>query len=238
MKPQQKSNDSKTRRGSFTRIAEFVKIEMNSVNGHNFDHALRVFETCKKILEQVQANERIVLAAALLHDIVDHKFYSDPEAQYEKIRALLKKQKYTADEIARIEWLIGNTAFSKGVDLSGNIEAQILSDADKLDAIGAIGLVRTIQFNTARGFDFARDTDEIKYFAEMYRNNKTPQELFAAAKKLPAKPGKENPLYHIHQKYFKIPDRLYTDYAKEDAKLRTKFLVDFLAEYYREHTIY
>jgi len=217
------------------KIIDFAKKEMKGQPGHSFDHAERVYDLCIKILKEVSANEKVVLTAALLHDIVDPKLYKNLQKQYDKIRELLKAEDYSKEDIAKIEWLLDNTSYSKNKDLSDNIEAQVLSDADKLDAIGATGLIRTIQFNTSRGVGFEKDKNELKYFADIYKTHFN--DLIDVAKDLPELNGDEHPIYHIHRKLFAIPERLYTEFAQKEARTRITFLTGFLEQYYKENNL-
>jgi|GEM_PF-5265912 len=218
-----------------SKIVEFAKKELKGQGGHSFDHAERVYDLCVKILKEVEANERVVLTSALLHDCVDHKYYKNPAKQYEKIRDLLRGEEYTRDEIAKIEWILENTSFSKGVNLSNNVEAQVLSDADKLDALGATGLIRSLSYHATFGHTFEKDKQELKYFADLFKAH--PNDLERATKDLPYLADGELPLYHIHRKYLRIPSMLYTDFARKEAKSRIAFLKTFLEQYYRENGV-
>ena len=189
----------------FKEIKEFVYQELNNDHsGHDYFHALRVYNNAKKIVSETKddnINPKIIYVSTLIHDCVDHKLYSDIELQLQKINNLLKN-KFTDDEINEILEIIQSISYSKNNILS-NINAQIVCDADRLDAIGAMGIIRTIEYGNTRNRKFDDETD-----------NST--------------------INHFYQKLLKLKDLMYTNSAKKMAIKRHKFLELFLEEYYQE----
>ena len=115
-------------------------------SAHDFTHIMRVYKNAQKICKQEKANEKLVLSAVLLHDIVFHpksnkhsKISSIESAKKSKL--ILKKYDYPDEEIMIISDAIRDHSFSQN-KIPKTIEGKILQDADRLDALGAIGIAR------------------------------------------------------------------------------------------------
>ncbi|MBT6194985.1 MAG: HD domain-containing protein, partial [Nitrosopumilus sp.] len=124
---------------------EVIKI-MNNDTAHDFDHVMRVYNNAQKIVKKENANPKLILSAVLLHDIVSYsksskrsKFSSIDSAKKSKI--ILKKYGFTNDEIIVISDAIAEHSFSQN-KIPQTLEGKILQDADRLDALGAIGIAR------------------------------------------------------------------------------------------------
>lgn len=152
------------------KIKDFVYQELNNdYSGHDYHHAIRVYNNAKKIISEINddnVNDKIVYVSALLHDCVDHKLYNNIEEQVQKIIKLLKDY-FNEDEINEVLEIIQSISYSKNNKLN-NINAQIVCDADRLDAIGAIGIIRTIEYGNAHNRKFDDDTNNstINHFYE------------------------------------------------------------------------
>jgi uncharacterized protein len=116
---------------------------------HGFEHTLRVFNLCKRIGFSRSADRSVLLPAALLHDIArdegDHE-----QASSSKARGILESMNYPEDKIKAVADAISTHSFSGGRSPE-SLEAEILSDADKLDAIGAIGIYRAAMYSAENG---------------------------------------------------------------------------------------
>lgn len=143
-------------------IKKFVKEELdNDFSGHDYNHALRVYNNANNIIintKDEKINKKIILTSCLLHDCVDHKLFSDITNQIEKIKKLLVNY-YDEKEIKEIIKIIDSISFSKNNTLT-DINAQIVCDADRLDAIGAIGIIRTIEYGACKKRKFDDDSKE------------------------------------------------------------------------------
>jgi uncharacterized protein len=124
---------------------EIIKI-MDNDPAHDFDHVMRVYTNAKKIVKEEKADEKLVLSAALLHDIVSYpksskrsKFSSIDSAKKSKI--ILKKYGFSEKEITIVSDAIKDHSFSQN-KVPETLEGKILQDADRLDALGAIGIAR------------------------------------------------------------------------------------------------
>lgn len=189
------------------KIIKFVCEELkNDFSGHDFDHAKRVYNNALNISKTISCNERIVFASCYLHDCVDRKLFSDVNYQISKIKALLKDD-FNENEINEIIDIITSISYNNGnfKELK-SIEAKIVRDADRLDALGALGIIRTIEYGNSKGRKFYDETNE----------------------------SNETTINHFYDKLLKLDSLMYTDYAKEEAKLRKAFLIAFLDEFYRE----
>jgi uncharacterized protein len=127
------------------KLKKIVKEYTKTFGAHDFEHTLRVYETCTYIGSKKGADMSILLPAALLHDIgrayPRHAYYGSKLAE-----AILLENKYSIEKIEKICNAIETHSFSEK-KIPNSLEAQILSDADKLDAMGAIGMYRTAIFN-------------------------------------------------------------------------------------------
>ena len=116
-------------------------------SAHDFEHIMRVYKNAQKIGKKENANMKLVLAAVLLHDIVSFP-KSDKKSKTSSIKSaivaqkILKNHGYDSEEIKIISDAILEHSFSRGI-IPSTIEGKILQDADRLDAIGAIGIART-----------------------------------------------------------------------------------------------
>jgi uncharacterized protein len=139
-----------------TRIIDFVRKELSKSNlgAHTFDHTMRVYSLSMHLSEGLSVDMRVLEAAALLHDVgrpreevskVSHAILSGDMSQ-----ECLRELGYTREEIEHVVDAIRTHRFSEDIE-PHTIEGQILSDADKLDALGAIGVYRAIAQATASG---------------------------------------------------------------------------------------
>ena len=173
------------------------------------------------LAEKEQADLYIVELAALLHDIADHKFHDGDETVGPKVAGAWLKQ-VDADEstITHVQQIIKNISF-KGAGVSTpmqTLEGEIVQDADRLDAIGAIGIGRAFAYGGHRN-------------REMYNPEKSPtqHDSFEAYKS-----DKGPTINHFYEKLFLLKDRMNTTAAKEIAEKRHQFMKEFVDRFYQE----
>ena len=120
-------------------------------DGHDYSHTMRVFRNAMEILEQEpDADEEVVLLGALLHDVDDHKLFDTRD--YANARGFLQGQGMDPDRIERICEVIGSVSFSKNRGtVPSTLEGKIVQDADRLDAMGAVGIARTFAYGGGHG---------------------------------------------------------------------------------------
>lgn len=130
-------------------------------SGHDAEHTLRVYNNALQIAETEQhCNRLIVSLAALLHDVDDYKLFNTKNNH--NARTFLKEQYMDSESVEQICEIINCVSFSKNRGISPTtIEGKIVQDADRLDAIGAIGIARTFAYGGAHGRSIM---DSIKHF--------------------------------------------------------------------------
>jgi uncharacterized protein len=173
------------------------KYENNGDPGHDFAHILRVITTCRKIGISVGAHLDILLPAALLHDVVNvPKNHPDRMKASQQAAAeaagILKTVGYSEEEIEHIQTVITEHSYSLGKKPS-SIESAVLQDADRLDALGAVGIMRMVTCGSRMGsvyydlgdpFASQRELDDKKFTIDhLY------VKLFGLAKKMNTEPG-------------------------------------------------
>ena len=199
-------------------IKNEVKEIMDNDSAHDFDHVMRVYKNAQKICKKEKANEKLVLCAALLHDIVsypksDKRSKNSSTESAKKSKLVLKKYDFTNDEITIISDAIRDHSFSQN-KTPENIVGKILQDADRLDAIGAIGIARVF----ATGGSLKRP----------FYNTDDP---FCKTRKPDDKTWTVD---HFYQKLLKLESLMNTKSGKMEAKKRTKVLKEFLNQLKQE----
>lgn len=184
---------------------------------HDFDHILRVIKNAEMIiLTEPTANEPIVRLAALLHDIDDVKYQS---AENLSAQEILEKSGAPVGTIEEVLRCIESVSFSGGNEQAiTSIEGAVLRDADRLDALGAIGIARTFAFGGAKGRKLY-DLDEVvrSKMSEMdYRERGTAS------------------VTHFHEKLLLLKDLMVTEEGKRMAQERHQFIVEFLKQLSKE----
>jgi len=122
-----------------------IKQLLPAYGTHGFEHTIRVYKTCIHIGKIEQADQSILLPAALLHDFAREE-HNHAEAGAEKAKSILRRYNYTENQIEKISQVISTHSFS-AKKTPKTLDAKILSDADKLDALGAIGIYRTATYS-------------------------------------------------------------------------------------------
>lgn len=205
------------------KIKEYTTAIMGKdASGHGMDHIDRVVANAQNILKsEPQADVFITIAAAFLHDTVDYKLVEDETAAYQQLTNFLVDDiGVTPDELAAILTILKNMSYSKSLEgeaIKLSIEGQIVQDADRLDALGAIGIMRTAYYGGKKGHPIYDPAIEPIDYQNMedYRKGSTV-------------------INHFYEKLLLLSDRMNTAAAKEEAQRRTKFMEEFLAEFYLE----
>lgn len=204
-------------------IKKFVEQKLkNTETGHNYQHAVRVWKLTKIIADSENINNTTsVEAAALMHDIIDRKISINLQEDNRLIIKTLRNAKMQENEIENIKYLMKNVSFSKAVDCENNIELAILQDADRLDAIGAIGIARVFSYAGYKKQEIFNPNIEPKL-------NLTPEEY---------KKYKSTAINHFHEKLLKLKDTMNTKTAKKIALERHNFLLLFLKQFEKEYKL-
>jgi uncharacterized protein len=206
-----------------TKTAEYVQKKFEKEGtGHDWFHIERVWKLAKRIAKEEQGVDLLVVElAALLHDIADWKFYEgDLEAGPKAAREWLEKNLLDNQIILKVEDIVRNISF-KGANVKlkiDTIEGKIVFDADKLDAIGAIGIARCFAFGGSIG-------------SPMYDPSHKPKmhDSFEEYKKMGV-----SSVTHFYEKLLLLKDRMFTETAREMAQHRHKIMEEYLKEFYAE----
>lgn len=195
----------------------FVKDKLyKEGSGHDWFHIKRVYNLATYICEKEGGDEFIIKMTALLHDIDDWKFSNNSKTT----ENFLKSLNVDEESIHKIMSIIATMSYKGGVvdSSQNNIEGKIVQDADRLDAIGAIGIARAFTYGGSKNrlmydpdvkpMDF-KSLDEVKNF-----NNHT--------------------INHFYEKLLKLRDLINTDTAKQIAEERHRFMEIYLDEFYYE----
>ena len=199
-------------------IKNEVQEIMDNDSAHDFEHVMRVYKNAQKICILEKANEKLVLSAALLHDIVSYP-KSDKRSKLSSIQSakkseqILKKYDFSKDEIGIISDAICDHSFSQNTT-PRTLEGKILQDADRLDALGAIGIARVF----ATGGSLKRPFYNID---DPFCKTRTPDD-------------KTWTVDHFFQKLLKLESLMNTKSGKVEAKKRTSILKEFLKQLKQE----
>ncbi|MFW1376073.1 HD domain-containing protein [Vibrio parahaemolyticus] len=199
---------------------EFMQQEMQVDAAHDIEHVKRVVKTAKQLCDEENADIAIVLPAAYLHDCFtypkDHPNRKQSSAiAAKKAIAYLESIQYPQHYHDAIAHAIEAHSFSANIR-PNTLEAQIVQDADRLDALGAIGVTRCIQVST-------------HFNAQLYNDN----DMFAKERELN---DKQFTVDHFQTKLFKIVDTMNTESAKLEANKRKAFMQTYLKQLYNEVT--
>lgn len=116
-------------------------------NGHGFDHAYRVVKNIKLIANEIECDLDICLISGYVHDLIDRKVVDDPiQATVELNGFLIDNLGLSASQASHVLEICNTISFSKGLEVT-SVEAQVVQDADRLDALGAVGIARTIEYS-------------------------------------------------------------------------------------------
>ena len=203
----------------------FVKEKLEGAEaGHDWFHIERVWKLSKKIAEKDGGNLEVIELSALLHDIADPKFHNGDETLALKIsKDFLEEIHVNAELIEQVLFVIKNISFKNRAEAPENppLELQIVQDADRLDAIGAIGIART--------FNFGGFKNNLMYHPEIKPNLGMNKEEY--------KKSNGTTINHFYEKLLLLKDLMNTKTAKKIASERHDFMLQFLDEFYKEWNV-
>jgi len=208
------------------KIIQSISIEVRGSlegegSGHDWSHVERVWKMAKHIGEKESADIFVVELAALLHDVADWKFHDGDDTVGPKMaREIMSKHSISEEIITHVCGIIERMSF-KGVGVETameTIEGEIVQDADRLDAIGAIGVARTFTYggNRNRPMYDPQVKPVMHNSKEEYFKNQSPT------------------INHFYEKLLFLKDRMNTSTAKEIAEGRHEFMETFLAKFLGE----
>lgn len=200
----------------------FVKNQLaHAEGGHDWFHIERVYKNALLIAEEEECNLTVVKLSALLHDIADSKFHNGDESIGPKVaREFLESQKVSEDIILHVIAIIENISF-KGGNFEKKFhskELEIVQDADRLDAIGAIGIARAFNYGGFKNRPLYNPNIQpnLNMSKEEYKNSESPT------------------LNHFYEKLLLLKDKMNTKTGKKIAQKRHDFMVTFMSQFYSE----
>ncbi len=194
-------------------------------SGHDYAHMYRVWQLSRRIAKgEDGVNELVLELGALLHDIADWKFHDgDDSAGPRAARQWLESLRLDESIVSQVEHIVANISFHAALDSHRpalSLEAQIVHDADKLDAIGAIGIARTFVYSGSKGrpmYDPAIKPIEHTSIESYRKGNE-----------------KNTTINHFYEKLLLLKDMMITKTGKQMAARRHEYMEQFLDEFYAE----
>ncbi len=207
---------------NFLTLLEKVKEKVaghfeGEASGHDFYHTLRVYRNAVMLAREVPCSLEVVSLAALLHDVDDEKLFQSTDHQY--ARKFLREVNLSKELTEEVLDAIRTVSFKNHKEKApSTIEGMIVQDADRLDALGAIGIARTFAFGGSRGramYD-PKEKPNLEMTPEEYRNSQGTS------------------VNHFYEKLFLLKDLMNTESAKGMAREREEFMRRFLEQFYQE----
>lgn len=201
----------------------FVKETLKGAEGgHDWFHIQRVFNNTLLIAKDEKVNILVVSLAALLHDIADAKFHDGDETVGPKMAAdFLRALEVEKQVIEHVVQIIANISFKSSLDSKKRFSSQelkVVQDADRLDAIGAIGI--------ARAFNYGGYKNRELYNPDIAPNLKMTKEEY--------KKSTAPTLNHFYEKLLLLKDKMNTDSGKKLAEKRHQFMLEYLEQFFKE----
>lgn len=200
----------------------FVKKQLQDAEGgHDWFHIERVFKNAVLIAQEENCDVTVVKLGALLHDIADSKFHEGDEEIGPKIaREFLASENVSEEIIENVIEIIKNISFKGGnfEKTFSSIELEIVQDADRLDALGAIGIARAFNYGGYRNQQLYNPliAPKLNMTKEEYKKNLSPT------------------LNHFYEKLLLLKNKMNTETGKKLAQERHRFMETFLSQFYAE----
>lgn len=194
---------------------------MNEGTGHDWYHINRVRNMAMYISNREGGNPEVIELAALLHDISDHKFNGgDFNKGGELAKQILIELHVNPSTIEAVSYIVNNVSFKRSgeKDVWDCIEGKIVQDADRLDAIGAIGIARTFAYGGKIG----------QPIYDPKVKPKVNQDVNSYVKE------RSHTINHFYEKLLLLEERMHTKTGKKIARERTMYMQNFLTQFYRE----
>ena len=190
----------------------------NEYSGHDYFHTLRVFKMATRIAKNEGANLETVQLAALLHDVDDRKISPDTYKNQANARSFLQSNGVDENTIEIICKIIREISFGAGNSAPSTLEGQCVQDADRLDAIGAIGV--------ARAFAYGGNRNRLMHHPDIKPNENMTKEEYLKSE--------STTINHFYEKLFKLTALMNTKAAIQIAKEREAYMQGFVTEFMDE----
>lgn len=204
---------------------QFVKEKLEGAEaGHDWFHIERVWKLSKKIAQTEDCDLEVVELSALLHDIADPKFHNGDETLALKIsREFLEAHNVEEEIIQQVLFIIQNISFKNRGEVPQNlpIELKVVQDADRIDAIGAIGVART--------FNFGGFKNNMMYHPDIQPKLNMSKEEY--------KRSNGTTINHFYEKLLLLKDLMNTNEGKKIAEERHQFMLTFLDQFMKEWNV-
>jgi uncharacterized protein len=188
-------------------------------SGHDWWHIDRVRTMAVRIARETGANELVCELSALLHDIPDEKLTGDEAAGLERVKKWMEDQALDNDFVRHVMAIISTMSFKGGGGPSvATLEGKVVQDADRLDALGAIGIARTFAYSGWKG-------------QPMHDPDLPPREAMTQEE---YRKGKSSAVNHFHEKLLKLSSLMNTPAARRIAEERHRYMVEFLERFHQE----
>lgn len=200
----------------------FVKKQLHDAEGgHDWFHIERVYKNAVLIAQEEDCDVTVVKLGALLHDIADSKFHDgDEEIGPKMARTFLESENVSEGIIEHVVQIIQNISFKGGnfEKTFSSIELEIVQDADRLDALGAIGIARTFNYGGFKNRPIYNPSiaPKLNMTKEEYKKSDSPT------------------LNHFYEKLLLLKDKMNTETGKKLAQERHRFMETFLSQFYAE----
>lgn len=199
---------------------KFVKAMFaEEYSGHDYWHTIRVFQTAAKLAEQEKADIFMVKLAALLHDVDDVKLSPDTTVGKDRAVSFMRENNIEEDMVCRVCLIINEISY-KGTDsvIPSSIEGKCVQDADRLDAIGAIGI--------ARAFAYGGNHNRVIYDPDIKPDLQMTEKEY--------RKSDSTTINHFYEKLFNLKELMNTDSARRIAEYRERFMHEYIDEFMTE----
>lgn|SRR5690606_10162320 len=222
MQDQRKTEEKNSRHLIIQKTIDFVKATLHDAEaGHDWWHIRRVWKNTQLILKQHQADRLVCELAALLHDVADAKFHNgDEEIGPQIATKFLQDQALDPALISQVVYVIRHLSYKNSLEESTprTPELDVVQDADRLDAMGAIGIARAFHYGGYKNREIYNPAipAQIHLDKESYKTSNAPT------------------INHFHEKLLRLKDLMNTSSAKQMAEQRHIFMEAFLQQFYAE----
>lgn len=200
-------------------IAYVKEIFATDFSGHDFFHTMRVYKMATTIAMKENANLQIVQLAALLHDVDDRKLSPETCENKDRAVAFMRSQNLAEEMIEKIKQIIGEVSFmGKDSAVPKTLEGKCVQDADRLDALGAMGI--------ARAFAYGGNHNRVMYDPEIKPALNMSKEEYQN--------HVSTTVNHFYEKLFLLKDMMNTDSAKAIAEHRERYMKEYIDEFMDE----
>jgi uncharacterized protein len=211
---------SERQRSVLTAAEAWVREKLaHDSSGHDWWHIDRVVRTARAIAREERADAFVCELAALLHDVADEKLNADPAAAQRDLEAWLAASGASPSDAEHVLEIIATMSFKGGSrPPMRTLEGKVVQDADRLDAIGAVGIARVFAYSGAK-------------MRPIHDPARPPREQMTEAE---YRSGNDTAINHFHEKLLKLKDRMNTSYGRRLAEGRHRFMEAYLDEFHAE----